>query len=172
MRLRTTRPLASASCSTPSASPRGSASSSPVHRRTTLPATGVPGAVVPTRSAVFDAEQLQDREPTTFAASTAGALGVGVDALLGLEDASAHTGDSEGALLVALWPATVGYFLEQLLQPIVDDPTIEGVRHLFVGALRGLGPLPALRIGAQPYGVLRSPPSRGGSRRRAKARSR
>ena len=54
----------------------------------------------------------------------------------------------------ALWAATLGYVLETLAGTAVDDDTIEAARRLFVEAVRGLGPLPTLRVGAQPYGLL------------------
>lgn len=53
-----------------------------------------------------------------------------------------------------LWPATLGYFLEQLLDPIIDASTLDEARRLYIDHVRGRGPLPALRVGAVPYGVL------------------
>ncbi len=59
------------------------------------------------------------------------------------------------AMQAALWPATLGYFFEQMLDGApIDDATIERVRGLFVQWVRSAGPLPALRIGRTPYGVL------------------
>ena len=55
-----------------------------------------------------------------------------------------------------LWPATLGYFFEQLLDGAVPaDPAIlERVRRLFVDRVRNRGPLPLVRVGRNPYGVL------------------
>jgi hypothetical protein len=60
----------------------------------------------------------------------------------------------------ALWPATWGYFLLQMLgvgensqNPLTDDD-IAWVRSHFIEYVRASGPLPALRVGKQPYGVL------------------
>ena len=65
------------------------------------------------------------------------------------------------AMQGALWPATLGYFLEQMLDGTpIGDATIERVRKLFVQHVRGAGPLPALRIGRTPYGVLPISPIR------------
>jgi hypothetical protein len=60
-----------------------------------------------------------------------------------------------------LWPATWGYFLLQMLgvggpaveSPLTDDD-IAWLRGHFIEHVRASGPLPALRIGKQPYGVL------------------
>ena len=52
----------------------------------------------------------------------------------------------------ALWPATLGYFLEELLED--DAATIGRVRVFFAENVVGRGSLPAIRVGKQPYGVL------------------
>ena len=60
----------------------------------------------------------------------------------------------------ALWQATWGYFLLQMLgvgetseSPLTDDD-IAWARSHFIDYVRASGPLPAVRIGKQPYGVL------------------
>ncbi|MCU0602421.1 MAG: hypothetical protein MUC33_07150 [Desulfobacterales bacterium] len=60
----------------------------------------------------------------------------------------------------ALWQATWGYFLLQMLgvgatseSPLSDDD-IAWARSHFIDYVRPGGPLPAVRIGKQPYGVL------------------
>ena len=58
------------------------------------------------------------------------------------------------AMVRALWPATIGYFLDQLLAPEVSTATAEAVREFMSGWVRPRGPLPAVRVGAVPYGVL------------------
>src|SRR4029450_9693586 len=47
-----------------------------------------------------------------------------------------------------------GYFLEQLLAPEVSTTTVAAVRRFMADWVRPRGPLPALRVGAVPYGVL------------------
>ncbi|HEU4386420.1 MAG TPA: hypothetical protein VFV34_01395, partial [Blastocatellia bacterium] len=60
----------------------------------------------------------------------------------------------------ALWQATWGYFLLQMLaagettQSPLADEDIAWVRKHFIDHVRAGGPLPALRIGKQPYGIL------------------
>jgi hypothetical protein len=57
-------------------------------------------------------------------------------------------------LLDVLWPSTLGYYLDQLMDPLLDDATIEQVRAFARESLQPAGPLPVLRVGKQPYGVL------------------
>lgn len=59
----------------------------------------------------------------------------------------------EKDMATALWPATWGYFLQQMLRLQVDaDPA--KWRSWMLESVRGGGPLPALRVGKQPYGIL------------------
>ena len=58
------------------------------------------------------------------------------------------------AMQRALWPATLGYWLDKLLAPTFDDETVAELRGYFTSYVRGRGALPAIRIGAQAYGVL------------------
>lgn len=55
---------------------------------------------------------------------------------------------------VALWPATWGYFLETMMHPLLDGPTIDDARAFFTRYVSGRGLVPAVRIGRQPYGIL------------------
>ena len=63
-------------------------------------------------------------------------------------------------LINALWRGTFGRYLDELWNvPIVDteyvtDHAIDVARQFAVGWVRPGGPLPLLRIGKQPYGVL------------------
>jgi len=67
----------------------------------------------------------------------------------------------------ALWHGTLGYFLEEMMQPgtdaeVIQKPlkapfdtnTVASVRDFFLNNVSGRGPLPAFRIGNQPYGIL------------------
>jgi hypothetical protein len=56
-----------------------------------------------------------------------------------------------------LWPATWGYFLEQMMDPVFAQKltTINNVaRPYFIKYVRGRGPAPAFRVGGVPYSVL------------------
>jgi hypothetical protein len=55
---------------------------------------------------------------------------------------------------IALWPATVGYVMESLMKGGFAPETLERTRDFFNSFVSGRGPVPAVRIGNQPYGIL------------------
>ena len=57
-------------------------------------------------------------------------------------------------MLTAVWPATLGYFLRQMGDGGLAEDRIEQARQWCVAHVRPRGPLPALRTGSVPYGVL------------------
>ena len=70
-------------------------------------------------------------------------------------DGAARQQDATAAAMnAALWPATLGYFMEQMMAPKFDAATIAGARGYFLANVRPGGPLPAFRIGRVPYGLL------------------
>lgn len=54
----------------------------------------------------------------------------------------------------ALWPATLGYYMEETLDNVFTYDNIERSQSFFTRYCTGSGFLPTLRIGTQPYGVL------------------
>jgi hypothetical protein len=65
------------------------------------------------------------------------------------------TDQAEGrAMNTALWPATLGYWMNTQMQPVFDASTIALARRHFIERVTGRGAVPALRIGKQPYGIL------------------
>ena len=74
--------------------------------------------------------------------------------------ADLQEGATAGHMLNALWKATLGYTLRYFWNPIdsahslIDDDAIEQLRAWAVRYLRASGPLSALRVGTQPYGIL------------------
>ena len=56
------------------------------------------------------------------------------------------------AMHVAMWPATWGYYLKELASQA--DAAIASARALYLDHVRPQGPLPALAVHAQPYGIL------------------
>lgn len=104
-------------------------------------------------------------------ARLAAALGIEGRAFAGAEDANAQPDRDARACNAALWWATWGPLLELIdvdveLRPKNDDEPPERVkfrltdaqrediRRFHRDALRGRGPLPTIRVGAQPYGIL------------------
>jgi hypothetical protein len=82
------------------------------------------------------------------------AFGVATDAVDHLAGAERREQQWAEAMNRAMWPLTWGYFLEQLLDPLLEHSTIERVRDFWVRWVRGRGPLPAFRVGSTPYGLL------------------
>ncbi len=96
-----------------------------------------------------------DAEPVPggFARLTTDALGLGSAKLLaGLPNASEVDPVLAEAMTTALWPATWGYWLTQFggADLATDDWGLEHAQRF----VRPGGPLPVLRVGRQPYGVL------------------
>lgn len=104
-------------------------------------------------------------QPARFAAATpweqrpdgqhlASALGLADGAVPPLAGAGAYDVGEAQALNRALWPATYGYFLEEMLRPLLSSEALTWTRTFFETYVLGRGVVPALRVGAQPYGVL------------------
>jgi hypothetical protein len=82
--------------------------------------------------------------------------------LLGVDPAlftGIHSSDGKDqmrarAMQRALWPATVGYWMDKLLAPVFNDDTIASTRWFFTQSVSGRGSVPTIRIGCQPYGIL------------------
>lgn len=58
------------------------------------------------------------------------------------------------AMNIALWPATLGYMMDAMLNPVFDAADVENVYGFFTRFVSGRGAIPAIRIGRQPYGIL------------------
>jgi hypothetical protein len=58
------------------------------------------------------------------------------------------------AMNKALYAGTFGYYLGSMLNEVMDDETLGEVRHHFTNYVTGRGPVAAIRVGNQPYGVL------------------
>ncbi|HEX8149789.1 MAG TPA: hypothetical protein VF591_21595 [Pyrinomonadaceae bacterium] len=81
-------------------------------------------------------------------------LGIDPDALSHVRHADGTDQSEARAMNVALWPATLGYMMETMMQPVFDDATVEKTRWFFNNFVSGRGAIPAVRIGSQPYGIL------------------
>ena len=91
--------------------------------------------------------------PDANGAVLAHAIGIGADSLVPLDGGTGRDQADARAMQTLLWPATGGYFLEQLLN-VFPDAAVEAARRHFLDFARAQGPLPSLRVGRQPYGVL------------------
>ena len=88
------------------------------------------------------------------------ALGISPDTLRHVEHAGQEDGREAIAMKRALWAGTLGYYAQHMLAPLLDGPgqqleeTVLAARFFFTNFVFGRGPLPAIRVGDQPYGVL------------------
>ncbi|MCW5557782.1 MAG: hypothetical protein KIT22_08120, partial [Verrucomicrobiae bacterium] len=81
---------------------------------------------------------------------------LGVDPELFLHTHHAGSSDQLAARAMnnALWPATLGYWMETMMSPVFSRDAIERTREFFNRYVLGNGTCPAIRIGSQPYGIL------------------
>ncbi|MEV0726181.1 DUF3892 domain-containing protein [Micromonospora purpureochromogenes] len=141
----------------------------------TATAARVPGRRSPERAAALRVTDA-DRAPADAQANAsilASALGLGLDstdprpgptrrpgppgrplALARAVDAARDEQAQARAMNTLLWPATWGGFLWQQMAPMFADAAITTGRRHFQAYVRAGGPLPAVRVGDQPYGIL------------------
>lgn len=82
--------------------------------------------------------------------------------LIGIDPARvAHVGLANGFgsrngadMLTSLWPATLGYFLRQMMADVFTPGQIETARQYVLANAIPRGPVPAFRVGKTPYGVV------------------
>lgn len=92
------------------------------------------------------------------------ALGLSPAAMQHVEQADCRDGSEAIAMKRALWSGTLGYYAQQMLWPLFESlPRVDpdrgerlmlAARFYFTHFVYGRGPLPAVRVGDQPYGVL------------------
>ncbi|MGN6814812.1 MAG: hypothetical protein ACTHK3_01835, partial [Solirubrobacterales bacterium] len=82
------------------------------------------------------------------------ALGVDPAQLQGVHGAGGVDQQRARAMQRALWPATLGYWMDKMLTPVFGDETVAQTRAFFSGWVSGRGSVPAVRIGTQAYGIL------------------
>ena len=81
-------------------------------------------------------------------------LGLNPSVLAGMPNAGNTDFRDARAANTALWPATWGYFLQTALNPLLGPAAVAATRDFFLKYVSGRGPLPAVKIGRQPYGIL------------------
>ena len=84
----------------------------------------------------------------------AAALGIPLTPLSDLGGSPRRGVAGQADLAAALWPGSWGYYLTRMLRFNEVDDQLEPWRRWTVDTVRPGGPLPALRVGDQPYGVL------------------
>jgi hypothetical protein len=58
------------------------------------------------------------------------------------------------AMNTAMWPATLGYWMESMMSPVFPESAVDQTRDFFAHYVVAGGACPAIRIGSQPYGIL------------------
>jgi hypothetical protein len=81
-------------------------------------------------------------------------LGIDPNVLHGVAGSDGRDQADARAMNRALWPATLGYWTESMLSPVIPPDAVDLVRDFFGSYVSGRGAVPALRIGKQPYGIL------------------
>jgi len=97
--------------------------------------------------------------PLTSAADGDGAqaaqlLGVPVATFSHVQYADGHGIRNGHDMITALWPATLGYFMEQMMAPQFSRDAADAARAYALANAIPRGPLPALRVASTPYGIL------------------
>ena len=96
-------------------------------------------------------------EPVANAAVVAEALGIDPALLADVPEAARPEAWRARAMNIALWRPTWGNFLDKcdgMGGPKLSDMQRADARRLHRDAVYGRGPLPAIRVGDQPYGLL------------------
>lgn len=102
----------------------------------------------------FDPMSSDPRLSRTDGRRLADALGIDYEALQRVQHADQTDVLEATALNTALFPATLGYWLRNWASPVVTQTAARLTRDFFTKHVTGRGPLPSVRIGNQPYGVL------------------
>lgn len=84
----------------------------------------------------------------------AAALGIDPATLGHVREADGFGARNGRDMVTALWPATFGYFLKQMMASVFSAEQIETARQYVVVNAIARGPLPSLSVGQTPYGVL------------------
>ena len=87
-------------------------------------------------------------------------LGVDADVFELAHQAGATDQRAARAMHAALWPATLGYWMESMMAPVFPADAVVRTREFFSRFVIAGGICPAIRIGSQPYGILPATPCR------------
>jgi hypothetical protein len=97
---------------------------------------------------------VDDRSVASDGQRLADFLGIGYSTLQ-YADGAQHADHAEAvAMNRALYAGTLGYYLDHMLNDVVDEDALGMLRRHFTDQVTGRGPIVAIRIGSQPYGVL------------------
>ena len=107
-----------------------------------------------TDAPAFDPASPDPKKSRTDGRLLADALGIGYGPLQTVQRADQIDILEAMAMNTSLFPSTLGYWLRNWTAPAVSEQTAQMTRSFFTSFVSGRGPLPAIRVGNQPYGVL------------------
>ncbi|MDQ2957722.1 MAG: hypothetical protein M3Y42_12240, partial [Actinomycetota bacterium] len=81
-------------------------------------------------------------------ANLARLLGLAPSTFSHVRHADGHGERNSADMLTALWPATFGYFLDQMMSAEISAEQQDAIRQFALATARPRGPAPALRVGA------------------------
>ncbi len=81
-------------------------------------------------------------------------LGINYEHLHYISNANATDHVEAVAMNRALYAGTLGYYFNSMLNEVMSDSTMQKVRELYTEHVTGRGPIAAIRVGSQPYGIL------------------
>ncbi len=99
-------------------------------------------------------EALFDDDEDCDGRNLANALGIEYDPLRYVLNSDGKDLLQARAMNTALYPSTLGFYFATMMKPVLDDANQDRLRSFFTGHVSGRGPIPAIRVGNQPYGVL------------------
>jgi hypothetical protein len=102
----------------------------------------------------FDPVDPDPRKSQTDGRLLADALGIRYAPLQTVQGANQTDIIEARAMNTALFPSTLGYWLHVWMAPVVTPEAARQTRTFFTQFVSGRGPLPAIRVGNQPYGIL------------------
>jgi hypothetical protein len=102
----------------------------------------------------FDPEDPNPKKSQTDGRLLADALSLPYSTLQTVQNAGRTDWLEANAMNTALFPTTLGYWLTTWMSRVIDTHTAELARNFFNKFVTGRGPLPSIRVGNQPYGVL------------------
>jgi len=81
-------------------------------------------------------------------------LGIGYEHLQYISNADATDRCEAVAMNRALYAGTLGYYLNSMLNEVMGIQTMQSLREFSTDYVTGRGPVPTIRVGSQPYGIL------------------
>ncbi len=102
----------------------------------------------------FDPANANPKKSLTDGRLLADALGIDYSTVQTLQRANQTDVLDAASMNRALFAGTLGYWLQNWMGPVISPEIARQTRSFFNSFVSGRGPLPAVRIGNQPYGVL------------------